>query len=303
MASRSVTPAANTPQVENKIYCFLKQLVFAGIHLGCLAVFWVGASWIAVSTCIALYIVRMFAITGGYHRYFSHRSFKTSRVFQFILGAVGASSAQKGPLWWASHHRHHHQHSDTELDIHSAKMNGIWWSHVGWVLSTQFLEPRLDLIKDFLKFPEIRLLEKYNLLPPIILAMGTFLLGTILANVSPSLNTNGWQMLVWGFFISTTFLYHGTFLVNSVTHLVGTKRFKTEDESRNCLWIALVTLGEGWHNNHHRYPGSERQGFYWWEIDMSHYMLTFLSWFGIVWDLRVPPERIYREAEENGLAG
>jgi stearoyl-CoA desaturase (delta-9 desaturase) len=240
----------------------------------------------------------MFAITGGYHRYFSHRSYKTSRVFQFLLGVLGASCGQKGPLWWASHHRHHHQHSDTEEDIHSAKVSGIWWSHVGWVLSTQYLEPRLELIKDFLKYPEILWLEKYNLIFPVILAVATFYLGVALETWAPSLGTNGWQMLVWGFFISTTFLYHGTFLVNSVTHLFGKKRFITGDESRNSLLIALVTLGEGWHNNHHRYPGSERQGFYWWEIDFSHYTLKALSFLGLVWDLRVPPQRIYEEAAE-----
>jgi len=288
-------------QPDTKLVNVLKQFVFFGIHLACFAVIWVGFSWIAFAVAVALYFVRMFAITGGYHRYFSHRSYKTSRAFQLILGILGATSAQKGPLWWASHHRHHHQYSDKPEDIHSAHMNGIWWSHVGWVLSTRFLEARLELIKDFLKFPEIVLLEKYNLVPPVVLAVLCYCFGVFCSSYFPSLGTSGSQMLVWGFFVSTTFLYHGTFLVNSFTHLVGKKRFKTDDESRNSLVIALITMGEGWHNNHHRYPGSEKQGFYWWEIDMSHYVLTALSWLGIVWDLRVPPERIYSEAEENRL--
>jgi stearoyl-CoA desaturase (delta-9 desaturase) len=241
----------------------------------------------------------MFAITGGYHRYFSHKSFKTSRFFQFILGWIGACSAQKGPIWWASHHRHHHQYSDTEEDIHSAAINGIWWSHIGWVLSSRFLEPRNELAKDLLKYPEIVWLDKYNVIPPALLAILVFLFGAALGHFAPGLGTNGLQMLVWGFFVSTTLLYHGTFLVNSFTHLVGKKRFVTGDESRNSLIIALITMGEGWHNNHHRYPGSERQGFYWWEIDMTHYILKFLSIFGVVWDLRTPPERIYEEAKAN----
>lgn len=278
-----------------------KQATFFGVHLACLAALWVGVSWTAVAVCVALYIIRMFAITGGYHRYFSHRSYKTSRVFQFILGWLGCSSAQKGPIWWASNHRHHHKYSDTPEDLHSPRLNGLWWSHVGWVLSTKYLKARDDLIKDFSKFPEIRFLENYHLLPPIVLAVGVYLLGVYLGVNHPELNTNGAQMLVWGFFISTTLLYHGTFLVNSATHMVGKKRFKTSDDSRNSLIIALLTMGEGWHNNHHRYPGSERQGFYWWEIDMSHYILKMLSWFRIVWDLRVPPERIYDEARSGGV--
>jgi len=276
----------------------IKQSVFWLLHLACFLVLWVGFSWIAVAVCLALYILRMFAITGGYHRYFSHRSYKTSRLFQFCLAFLGASSAQKGPLWWASHHRHHHRHSDTEEDIHSPGIKGIWHAHVGWILSTKYIEPRLDLIKDFLKFPELKFIDNYHLIAPILLAVSTFFLGVFLNAYFPGLNTSGMQMLVWGFFVSTVLLYHGTFVINSFTHLIGSKRFKTSDDSRNNFWLALITLGEGWHNNHHRYPGSERQGMYWWEIDISHYILKVLSWLGIVWDIRTHPKRIYEEAEK-----
>lgn len=279
----------------------LKQLVFFSIHAMCLFVLWVGVSWIAAITCLLLYVVRMFAITGGYHRYFSHRSYKTTRVFQFILGFLGAASAQKGPIWWASHHRHHHQHSDTEEDIHPPRIHGIWWAHVGWVLSSQFVKPRLDLMRDFLKFPEIRLIDRFHLLAPLLLAVGTYAFGAWLEVSFPALHTNGFQMLIWGFFVSTVLLYHGTFSINSFTHLWGRKRFVTGDDSRNSFLLALITLGEGWHNNHHRYPGSESQGMYWWEIDISHYILKVLSWLGIVWDIREYPERIYAEAER-GIA-
>ncbi len=268
-------------------------------------VLWTGVSWIAVLVCALLYFVRMFAITAGFHRYFSHHSFKTGRVFQFILGFLGTCSAQKGPIWWASHHRHHHQHSDQPEDIHSPIVSGIYYSHVGWVLSGEFIRTRTELVRDLMKFPEIRFLDNFYVLPPVLLGVFTFYLGVVLNYYFPGLNTSGMQMLTWGFFISTVFVYHGTFCINSFTHLFGSRRFKTTDDSRNNLLLALITLGEGWHNNHHRYPGSERQGFYWWEIDISHYVLKVLSWFGIVWDLRSPPARIYKEAEENriGAAG
>jgi stearoyl-CoA desaturase (delta-9 desaturase) len=280
----------------------IKQAAFWGIHLGCLFVLTVGFSWTAFWTCAALYVVRMFGITGVYHRYFSHRSYKTSRPFQFILGFLGATSAQKGPLWWASHHRHHHQYSDTEEDIHPPKIYGLWWAHVGWVLSTQFVKGRPELVKDLLRYPELRWLDKYHLIPPMLLMAGVTLFGWACQMYFPQLHTGPAQMFVWGFCISTTLLYHGTFCINSLAHVLGRPRFKTGDDSRNSFLLAIITLGEGWHNNHHRYPGSERQGFYWWEIDISHYILKALSWCGLVWDLREPPARIYHEAEQRKVA-
>lgn len=285
---------------ETRFMNILKQSVFWGVHLVCLSAIWVGVSWVAALVCVFLYVVRMFAITGGYHRYFSHRSFKTSRWFQFVLAFLGASSAQKGPLWWASHHRHHHRYSDTEEDIHPPS-EGLWWAHLGWVLSAQYLDTRNELIKDLTVYPEIRWIDRNHLIAPVVLAVAVFFLGVWLNWAFPSLGTSGLQMLVWGFFISTTLLYHGTFVINSLTHYIGSRRFHTTDNSRNNFWLALITLGEGWHNNHHRYPGSERQGMYWWEVDVTHYILKTLSWFGIVWDIRVHPERIYQEAEENKL--
>lgn len=290
-------PQNDKPEFVNLV----KQWVFWSVHLMCLSVFFISFSWVALAVCLALYVIRMFAITGVYHRYFSHRSYKTSRWFQFVLACLGATSAQKGPIWWASHHRHHHRHSDTEEDVHSPIISGIYYAHVGWVLSSAFVKTRVDQVRDLLQFPELRLLDKYHLIPPILLAVSVYFLGVFLEAYYPGLGTNGFQMLIWGFFLSTVLLYHGTFCINSFTHLFGRKRFKTGDESRNSLLFALITLGEGWHNNHHRYPGSERQGFYWWEIDISHYILVVLSWFGLVWDLKTPPARIYEEAKQ-GMA-
>lgn len=274
----------------------INQLIFCGIHVGCFLVYFVGFSWIAATTCLALYLVRMFAITGAYHRYFSHRSYKTSRIFQCLLAVLGASSGQKGPIWWASHHRHHHQYSDTEEDVHPPRIYGVWWAHIGWVLSTQFVETRRELVRDWIQFPEIKWVDKYHALFPLLLALGLWGIGSLLATHYPAFHTSGAQMFVWGFCLSTTLLYHGTFAINSVAHIIGKRRFETGDDSKNSFILALFTLGEGWHNNHHRYPGSERQGFYWWEIDITHYVLKMLSYVGIVWDLRTPPARIYAEA-------
>jgi len=262
-----------------------------------LLVLWTGASWIAVLTCVLLYFIRMFGITAVYHRYFSHRTYKTSRPVQFMLALLGTSAVQKGPLWWAAHHRHHHRYADTEHDIHPPTVKGFWWSHVGWILSNKYLATKMDAIRDFAKFPELRFLNRFHLLPPISLAVGLFGIGWLLADYAPSLHTSGLQMLAWGFFVSTVLLYHGTFTINSLAHVFGRRRFATRDTSRNSLLLSLITLGEGWHNNHHRYPASERQGFYWWEIDVTHYVLKLLSLAGIVWDLRDPPGYIYAEAE------
>jgi stearoyl-CoA desaturase (delta-9 desaturase) len=275
---------------------WIRSIPFLLIHVACLAVLWVGISWIAVVTCIALYALRMFGLTAGYHRYFSHRSFKTTRVFQFVLGWIGAMSTQKGPLWWAANHRHHHATSDEEEDAHSPR-HGFWWSHVGWFLCNRFHGTNYRLIPDLAKFRELRFLNDCFAVPAISLALGVTAFGWALRHWCPGLHTSPLQMLVWGYFVSTTILYHGTFVVNSLAHVIGRQRFVTKDDSRNSFLLAIITLGEGWHNNHHFVPSSERQGFYWWEVDITHYTLRALSWFGVVWDLNKPPRHIYALAK------
>jgi stearoyl-CoA desaturase (delta-9 desaturase) len=269
------------------------SLPFFSMHAACLLVFWAGVSPAALILCLAMYWIRMFAITAGYHRYFSHASFKTSRAFQFFLALLGTSAAQMGPLWWAAHHRRHHRFSDTERDTHSPILRGLWWAHVGWILCKKNEITHFEEVQGLAKFPELRFLNRYYALPPFILAVLTFILGEVLAQRVPQLGSSGFQMLVWGFFISTVILYHGTFTINSLAHVFGSRRFDTKDGSRNNFCLALLTMGEGWHNNHHRHPAAERQGYYWWEIDMTHYILKILSWVGIVWDLRAPPDWIY----------
>ena len=262
------------------------------MHLACLCVFLVGFSWTAFATAVALYLVRMFAITGFYHRYFSHRTFKTSRVAQFLFGLMGASAVQRGPIWWAAHHRHHHVYSDQPGDVHSPVQHGFFWSHTGWFMSHEHFDADLSRVKDLLKYPELRFLDRFDIVVPTLLALGIFLLGVLLRHVAPGLHTNGWQMLVWGFVISTVALYHGTYTINSLSHRFGRQRYRTGDDSRNNPWLALITLGEGWHNNHHHYPGSVRQGFYWWEFDITFYMLKLMSYCGVVWDLKPVPAAV-----------
>ncbi|MEO5928458.1 MAG: acyl-CoA desaturase [Candidatus Kapaibacterium sp.] len=280
----------------------LLNIGFVGIHVTCLLVIWAGISWTAVAVCVFLYLVRMFAVTAGYHRYFAHRTYKTSRVFQFILGFMGATSLQNGPLWWAAHHRNHHRFSDTEQDVHSPVVGGVWWAHVGWILSKKFSAYDPKVVHDLEKFPEIRWLNRHYIWAAVLMAAVLYGVGMILQHEAPQLHTSGFQLLIWGGFISTTILYHGTFTINSLAHMFGSRRFETSDDSRNNFFLALITLGEGWHNNHHRYLASERQGFYWWEIDISHYILKMLSWVGIVWDLKSPPAKIYQEAERRKMA-
>jgi stearoyl-CoA desaturase (delta-9 desaturase) len=262
---------------------------FIALHLMCLGVLWVGWSWTAVAVATALYLVRMFAITGFYHRYFSHRTFKTSRFWQFIFAVFGNSSVQRGPLWWAAHHRHHHRFADQEEDPHSPSRHGFWYSHIGWLTTRANFPTRMEYVGDWTKYPELVWINRFDTVIPILLAVGLFGLGEALAVYAPGLGTDGLQMLVWGFFISTVVLYHATSTINSLDHMIGTRRYNTPDTSRNNLVLALITLGEGWHNNHHHYAITARQGFYRWELDTTYYLLVLLSWLGIVKDLRPLP--------------
>ena len=258
-------------------------------HVVCLAAIWTGVSGTALALCVGLYVARMFGVTAGYHRYFSHRSYKTSRVGQFLLAVLAQSSAQRGILWWAAKHRHHHKHSDTELDVHSPRHRGFLYSHVGWIFTPQHEEADYDSIPDLTKFPELVWLNKHPYLPPTVLAVACFLVG-------------GWSGLVVGFFWSTALLYHGTFFINSLAHVHGSQRYVTGDDSRNNWWLAIITLGEGWHNNHHAYQRSTRQGFRWYEVDPTFYVLKTLSWVGLVWDLGAPPAEVVRNERRLGAA-
>lgn len=271
---------------------WLRVAPFVILHLACFAVFWTGWSTFAVGFAVFTYGIRMFAITGFYHRYFSHKAFHTSRACQFLFALLGATAVQRGPLWWASHHRHHHAHSDRFEDSHSPVQHGFWWSHLGWFLANGNFLTKTERVKELAQYPELRFLDRFDILAPTLFALLIYAMGSYLETAAPQLHTNGWQLLVWGFVISTIALYHATFSVNSLAHLWGSRRYATSDKSRNNLWIALITMGEGWHNNHHHFPGAARQGFYWWEVDMTYYGLRLLAWLGLIRDLRTVPAKI-----------
>jgi stearoyl-CoA desaturase (delta-9 desaturase) len=276
---------------------WLRAAPFIGMHLACLAVLWVGVSRTALAVAGALYVLRMFAITGFYHRYFAHRTFRTSRTLQFIFALIGASCVQRGPLWWAAHHRRHHQHADTEHDPHSPRLQGFLWSHMGWFLTPQGFRTDWKRIPDFAHYPELRWLDRYDVLVPVALGALLYGGGTLLAHYAPALDTSGGQLLTWGFFVSTVVLFHVTVTINSLAHRFGSRRFETRDDSRNNLWLALLTFGEGWHNNHHHFPGSVRQGFRWWEIDLTYYGLRLLAALRLVEGLKPVPARVRRQME------
>jgi len=253
---------------------------FWAMHVVAIAgVIWLGWSWSGLALAIAFYYLRMFGITAGYHRYFSHRSFKTSRAGQFFFALLGTLAVQKGVLWWSAHHRRHHKHSDQPDDVHSPRQGGFWWSHVGWILDSVHEETDWRRIPDLAKFPELVWLNRWYLVVNVASAVLLLAIG-------------GAWALVWGFFVSTVLLWHGTFTINSFSHIIGRRRYQTTDDSRNNLILALITMGEGWHNNHHYYMRATNQGFFWWEIDLSYYLLRLMQLAGLVWDIHTPPRHV-----------
>jgi len=286
-AERPTAPGAGTPDSPGLAKYprpvgapnWLRNVPFYIMHLAPLAILLTGTDARALILCGVCYLVQMFGITAGYHRYFSHRAFKTSRVFQFVLAWLGCSAAQKGPLWWAAAHRHHHRFSDTPEDWHSPVSHSLWQSHIGWVLSPLSAGTDWKSVQDWYRYPELRWIDRNHWIPPVVLAGLCFLIGS-------------WSGLVWGFFVSNVLSHHATFMVNSVCHVIGRRRYATNDQSRNNLFVALVALGEGWHNNHHHYQSSANQGFFWWEIDISYMIIRLLGYLGVVWDIRKPGAKV-----------
>jgi stearoyl-CoA desaturase (Delta-9 desaturase) len=274
---------------EHDDIIYPSAIPFVLVHLACFAAIWTGVTWQALAICVTLYWLRIFAIGAGYHRYFSHRAYSTSRAFQFVLAFLAQSTAQKSVLWWASKHRHHHLHSDTVHDVHSPRHKGFIYSHAGWVFARKHDKADFAKVADLMRYPELMWLHKFELLPAILLALLCFLAA-------------GWSGLVVGFFWSTVLVYHATFCINSLAHVSGSTRYVTGDDSRNNWLLAVFTMGEGWHNNHHAFQSSVRQGFRWWEYDPTYYLLRALSWTGLVWELRTPPEQVLRNEQRLGVA-
>ena len=282
----------NTARVnQEESLNWLRIVPFLLLHLACFAVIWVGWSPIAIIVAISFYVLRMVGITAFYHRYFAHKTFQTSRFMQFIFALIGSAATQRGPLWWASHHRHHHHYADTNEDVHSP-IKGFFWSHMGWFLSDKNFKTRLELIPDFARFKELILLDRFDIFIPMACLAIMYLLGTILNYFYPNWGTSGLQMMIWGYVISTVVLLHATLSINSFAHRFGSRRFETKDTSRNSLLLALITFGEGWHNNHHQFPHSARQGLRWWEIDMSFYIIKLMEKIGLVWNVKPGPNKV-----------
>ncbi|NOT44192.1 MAG: acyl-CoA desaturase [Acidobacteria bacterium] len=279
-------------QPDDRQVDWLRCLPFVGIHLLCLGPIWTGTSRAAVLIAAALYVARVFAITGFYHRYFSHRAFRASRPVQFLMALAGNAAAQRGPIWWAAHHRNHHRHAEQPEDLHSPAQYGFWRSHMLWFMTGRGFRTEHRYVPDLLRYPELRLLDRFDWIVPVGLLVGLAVLGAWLERARPALGATAGQMVVWGFGISTVAVYHATYTINSVAHRWGRRRFRTRDDSRNNAVLALVTLGEGWHNNHHHYPAAARQGFYWWEFDPTYYGLLVLSWLGLIRDLRPVPAHV-----------
>ncbi len=275
---------------------WLRAAPFALLHLGCIGVVWTGFSGTALAVAGAAYAMRMFALTAFYHRGFSHRAFRAPRAVQFIFALIGAACVQRGPLWWAAHHRNHHGTADTPRDPHSPAIHGFLWSHMGWFLTPRAFRTDLERVPDLAKYPELRWLDRFDVAVPVLFAAAMYGLGALLHRVDGRLQTTGPQMLVWGFFISTVVLFHATVTINSLAHRYGSRRFATPDDSRNNLWLALLTFGEGWHNNHHGFTGCARQGFLWWEIDVTWYGLRLMAALGLVHGLKPLPASVLARA-------
>jgi stearoyl-CoA desaturase (delta-9 desaturase) len=276
--------ATRRPADDHDDFMYPSAIPFVIAHLACVAAIWTGVTWTALALCVGLYWLRIFAIGAGYHRYFSHRAFATSRAFQFVLALLAQSTAQKSVLWWAAKHRHHHLHSDTAEDVHSPRQRGFLYSHVGWIFARSHDATDLVKVEDFARYPELRWLHRYELVPALVLALICLAVG-------------GWSGLVVGFFWSTVLLYHATFCINSLAHVSGRRRYVTGDDSRNNWLLAFFTMGEGWHNNHHAYQSSVRQGFRWWEYDGTYYLLKALAWARLVWNLKLPPREVLRNEQ------
>jgi len=270
----STIDAPVTSKVEWSWDVLIPYVLF---HLGCFGVVVTGFSRTGIELFCVCFLVRMFGLSVGYHRYFAHRSFKTSRTMQFVLALLGSLSFERGPLWWAETHRHHHRHADTPDDLHSPRYHGFLYSHSGWFADRRNHETRISKVQDLAVYPELRWLDRWYGVP---VALYATLLWVFYG-------TTG---VVYGVFLNSVVVWHLTHWIQSFSHkLGGYRRWESADQSRNHFLIGLITLGE-WHNNHHHFPSSARQGYAWWELDLGYLALRLMNKAGLVWDVRTPKQ-------------
>ncbi len=242
--------------------------------------FWSGP---AVVVLLVLYwLTACIGVTLGYHRLLAHRAFAVPRWLEALIATCGTLSCQHGPIDWVGLHRHHHLHSDDPADHHNSHL-GFWWSHVGWMLRDVPAQHNVrQLTPELQEVPYYRWLNRNFLLLQLPLAVVLFLLGR-------SLGVGGWALVLWGIPLRLVLVYHVTWFVNSATHRWGYVSYATSDNSRNNWWVAVLTFGEGWHNNHHAYPSSARIGFRWWELDITWWHIRVLQFVGLARQLRLAP--------------
>lgn len=268
------------------------------LHAASCLAFFIPVTRELVLVAVIGFFVRVFSWEAGSHRYFSHRSFKTTRAFQLFLAVLSAASAQRGPIWWATHHRRHHRFSDKKGDPHSPIQQGFWHAHMGWLFDQDKLSTDLNDAKDLSRYPELVFINKYHYVFPYAVLTAFFVLGHFTSLFGRT--GIGISAAIWGFFVPTLLSLHSTFLVNTITHgqpikWIRSRRFSTSDASCNSWIFSIPTMGASWHNNHHRYMNSARAGFYWWEMDLTFYVLKALSVLGIVWDLNEVPKKVLQE--------
>lgn len=292
MQTDPAAPPAPAP-THSRLYRVIRVAIslapLIAVHLALGAIPFVEFTIWSVVAIVVVTRITGLGVTAGLHRYFSHHSYKTSRGFQFLLAVAGCTALQKGPLWWAIHHRLHHKHSDTPNDPHSPVVEGFLHGHIGWLFTQDLMRPDERIVHDLAKYRELVWLDRLWMIPGLLMAAACF---AVL----------GWNGLIYGYCLSVVIIFQGTFAVNSIGHLYGRQRFETGDGSRNNMVLGYLAMGDGWHNNHHRAPYSARHGFAWYELDMTYKFIQLLAWLGIVWDVKQPREELLRGVKEPELA-
>ena len=267
---------------------WITTIAMGAFHVGAIAAFFF-FSWKNVAAFAIMYFLAINVGIGmAYHRLLTHRGYKTPKWVEYFVTTCGTMALEGGPIFWVATHRVHHQNSDHEGDPHTPQ-DGTWWSHAGWILSGRALHSETALLGRYapdLTRDKVHVwLSKWHWLPLTTAGVLQLIIGAALSPAHPIHGAIG--MVLWGTFLRVTLGLHATWLVNSATHLWGKRRFDTKDESRNNWWVALLTGGEGWHNNHHAHPVSARHGLAWYEFDINYYGIWLLEQVGLAHKVQV----------------